>query len=299
MLLLTSHRFFWVIWFGATCEWVLATEKVGHMHEFNDGKPSQMPVFFGEYRKDPRHKAIYHDVTNIVISYLTDRDEVARYLPKPFELPEEPIITVTSSQCREVEFLAGRGYNLLSVAVSAMYDKEPEMLRAPFIFVMWENLTDPIIAGREQLGVPKLFADIPDHQYFDGAWHSELSRYGSKIVELHACDLEEVSVDELRKMNEAGKNADSFGWQYFHAIGELGPAVSNPTLFPKETTTSRAWNATGSIKWSQTTWEQNPIQSHISNAIGDWPILEIRSTRVTKGTSNLSVAGRPPRVLAK
>ena len=269
------------------------------MYEFNDGKPSQMPVFFGEYRKDPRHKAYYRDVTNIVVSYLTDRNKVQKYLPPPFELTEEPIITVTSSQCREVDFLAGRGYNLVSVAVSAVYERERETIRAPFIFIMWENLTDPIIAGREQLGVPKLFADIPDHRYFDGAWHTELSRFGSRILDLSVNNLVEMSAEEIETMNEAGKNADSFGWQYFPAIGELGAAVSNPTLFPKETTTNRAWKATGAIQWNFTTWEQNPIQSHISNAIADLPVLEMRTAIVSKGTSNLNVEGRPPRILKK
>lgn len=269
------------------------------MYEFNEGKPSQMPVFFGEYRKDPRHKAYYRDVTNIVISYLTDREKVQQYLPPPFELPPEPIITVTASQCREVEFLAGRGYNLISVAVSAVYDRDGETIRAPFIFVMWENLTDPILAGREHLGVPKLFAEIADHQYFDGTWSTGVNRYGSKVMDLSVSNLVEMSPEEIGAMNEAGKNADSFGWQYFPKIGELGAAVSNPTLFPKETTTSTAWKAEGRIQWHATTWEQNPIQSHICNALGVLPVLEIRRAIVSKGTSNLAVQGRPPRVLKK
>jgi len=37
-----------------------------------------------------------------------------------------------------------------------------------FLAVMWENLADPIITGRGEIGQPKLFADIPEALLIDG-----------------------------------------------------------------------------------------------------------------------------------
>jgi hypothetical protein len=54
---------------------------------------------------------------------------------------------------------------------------------------------------------------------------------------------------------------------------------------------------TGTIEWAHLTWEQNPTQHHIVNALRDLPILEYRPAVITKGSTDLSVAGRPVREL--
>ena len=45
------------------------------------------------------------------------------------------------------------------------------------------------------------------------------------------------------------------------------------------------------------TWEQNPTQYHIVNALADLPVLAYLPAMVTTGSTNLFVPDRMPRVL--
>jgi len=55
-----------------------------------------------------------------------------------------------------VDFLAGRGYRIATVMVSARFDGEKDHEDGNYIMVMFEDDTLPIIGGREQLDVPKI-----------------------------------------------------------------------------------------------------------------------------------------------
>lgn len=266
------------------------------MVEFDTGMSFMMPGHFGA-PLDPRITGWYHDVTGMVVAYLTDREKVQQYLPAPLELAEEPIITVASVMNRDIDWLAGRGYNLVAVNVSAVYRGEDPPIHAPYCLVMWENMTDPILTGREFLGVPKVYADIPDHQQISGVWHTRASHFGNKIMDMSIEGLSELPAESIEEMNKAAKGSALFGWKYFPATGQPGASVSHPTLFPSEGVTKQAWVGQGKIQWQHLTWEQNPTQFHIVNAIADLPILEMRLALISKGSSNLFVADRLPRAL--
>ena len=48
---------------------------------------------------------------------------------------------------------------------------------------------------------------------------------------------------------------------------------------------------------STSTWEQNPTQYHIVNALADLPVLEYLPAVMTKGSTNMAVEGKPVREL--
>ncbi len=73
---------------------------------FDPNEEYLMPVFFGPIpRKVIGRK--YNDVTSIIVSYLTDREQLAKYIPAPFEVGELPIITVSYACNKGVEWPAG------------------------------------------------------------------------------------------------------------------------------------------------------------------------------------------------
>ena len=162
---------------------------------------------------------------------------------------------------------------------------------------MWENMTDPILAGRELLGVLKIYADIPDHQQIGGVLYTRASHFGNKIMDMYIEWLLELPAENVEEMNRAGKESAMFGWKYFPATGQPGASVSHPTLFPSESVAKQAWIGRGKIQWHHLTWEQNPTQFHIVNAIADLPILEIRLALISKGSTNLALPDRLPRSL--
>jgi len=43
---------------------------------------------------------------------------------------------------------------------------------------------DPLIAGRETLGIPKLYADIEDHSIIEGEWRTSASNRGEEFMDM-------------------------------------------------------------------------------------------------------------------
>jgi 3-hydroxyacyl-CoA dehydrogenase len=259
-----------------------------------------MPAHFGPLPQNEKSSGWYRDVTMMVVPYLTDREKLAAHLPEPFTVGEQPIVTVAYACSKDVDWLAGRGYNLIAVTASAIFNGENEQLEGQFSLVWWENLADAILSGREMTGIPKIFADIPDHSVIDGQWHSSVSHFGNKILDMSIKNLRSPTAEELVVAESARLGKDHpMAWRYFPAVGGSGPALSEATTFPSESVYTSALVGEGKIDWKQLSWEQNPTQCHIVNALKDLPILEYLPAMVTTGSTNLFVPDRLPRVLDK
>jgi hypothetical protein len=172
--------------------------------------PYLMPPHFGSptFPNDP--VAHYGHTTALTISFLTTYDAVAGLLPtwvshgKRYGYRPLPVagalagLEVTFSMNRDVDFLGGvsstgrkNGYNIVQIGVSAEFIGEREWkyngqsycgARGGYALVLWENDTDPIMLGREILGVPKLFAEIDGdvdtfYEDVDASGYGVLSAY--------------------------------------------------------------------------------------------------------------------------
>lgn len=63
---------------------------------------------------------------------------------------------------KDLDWLGGGGYELLGFNIHDVQYKQTngQTAQGTYCPVMFENLTDPILSGREELGFPKLFSDI-------------------------------------------------------------------------------------------------------------------------------------------
>ncbi|ACL01962.1 Acetoacetate decarboxylase [Desulfatibacillum aliphaticivorans] len=267
------------------------------MFKFDPYQQYMMPAHFGpRNRKAP--SGWYHNVTSMVVSYRTDREKLSAYLPEPFEVAEDPIITIVYSCNKEVDWLAGHGYNLIGVNASVVFNGAVDRLEGFYTLVMWENLADPILTGREVQGIPKIYADIPDHSVIGGVFRAKASHFSSPIMEMSITDLYYPSLAELKERQDFMEGRDNWmGWKYIANPDGFGSMVSEPTLFPAETKYKALQMGTGSINWESLTWEQNPTQYHIVNALAELPIVEYLPAIVTQGSTNLAVEGVPVRAL--
>jgi 3-hydroxyacyl-CoA dehydrogenase len=270
------------------------------MFKFSPHERYMMPAHFGPMPQGEKSSGWYHDVTMMVVPYLTDRDKLAGMLPHPFEVAEQPVVTVVYACSKDVDWLAGRGYNLIAVTASAVFKGENEQLEGQYSLVWWENLADAILSGRELTGIPKIFADIPDHSVTDGLWQTNVSHFGSDILNMSINHLRAPTSEEMAAAQEAQEGKDHpMGWRYLPRVGGFGAAISQPTTFPSESVYTGAWIGEGTIDWNHLTWEENPTQCHIVNALADLPILGYLPAMVTTGSTNLFLPERMPRVLDK
>jgi acetoacetate decarboxylase len=270
------------------------------MFQFDPDASYTMPAHFGARRFEPGASGWYHDVTAMTIRYLTDRERLATHLPEPFSVADEPVVTVFYARNRDVDWLAGHGYNMIGVTAAAIYDGPTERLTGSFTLVIWENLPDPILSGRELQGIPKIYAEIPDHSVdADGVWHAGAAHFGHQIVDLSIGGLRPPTDQEIDAAEgDQAANDNPMGWRYFPCVSGIGTAVSEPTTFPSENVFTSAQIGTGAIEWQRLTWEQNPTQYRIANALADLPIVEYLPAIITTGSTNLFIPTRIPRTLA-
>ena len=258
-----------------------------------------MPAHFGPRYIGEKTSGWYRDVTVMAVTYLTDPERLKRYLPAPFELAEEALVTVYYACNKQVDWLAGHGYNMLGVNAAVSYQGEKEQLQGSYALVIWENLTDPILSGREIQGIPKVYADIPEHAISPAGWSGHASHFGHKFIDLSIGDLTEVPLVEAQAQQQQQKDKDHpMAWRYMPALGGFGePVVNELATYPSENIYTKVMLGQGHIEWHESSWEKNPTQNHIINALAELPVLEYRQSTVTMGSTNLVLPERWTRTL--
>ena len=239
----------------------------------------------------PLKAGIFEDVWTLSTSYETDKDALAALLPVPFEPADEPVVTVHYSQCLKVKFLGGGGYNLIGVDLATFFNGRQDQLAGNYSLVMWENLMNPVIRGRELLGVPKLFADVPDPSRKGDDWRVSASESDRVLLEMEILRARPRSEAAVNKLNADQANSAMMGWKYIPNIDGVGAALSQPTLIGRQTHFSRVWKGEGRIGYdNDLTWETNPASVDIVAALQTLVVKEYLAGSVTQGSMTITRA---------
>ncbi|KAK3114897.1 hypothetical protein LTR53_006318 [Teratosphaeriaceae sp. CCFEE 6253] len=104
--------------------------------------------------------------------------------------------TLTLQTLDRLAWLGGHGYDLVGFYVHGVCYRQADgtVVQGRYCPLMIENLADPIITGREELGVPKVFSDI-DVVCSDGGVRATLSWWGARWLELAWSQLSDSSDD--------------------------------------------------------------------------------------------------------
>jgi len=257
--------------------------------KYEEGKPYVMPGHFGAANQGWNGEvAHYDDNIATTISYVTDRDAVAALLPPGFTPTDPAVVSVTHVMCRGVDFMAGRGYNLVSVNVSARYEGKQDKEQGDFALVLWENDFFPIMLGREVLGAPKLYGEIPDTWSRDGRRGFSVSEYGTLLLEGEVWDLHAPSEAEMKALSER-PGGIWMGWKFIPSPDLRGADVSYPTALPSRGETKEILLGKGKIEFRDVMWEESPLSSRVIKALKKLPIVEYRGATVTRGWNELLI----------
>lgn len=272
--------------------------------EFKAGVRYRMPVVFGPApgpRQKPDGTPWKPEETGtmnaqwMTVRYRTDRAKLESILPPGFTLRGEPIVAVSLSFFRNLYWLAGRGYGIVNVDLPVVYTGKHETISGSFVPVMWEGIPDAILTGREELGFPKLFADIPelriDRQ--TGTAGGEASWFGHKFFELELNGLTETTGDNklpgsgganmwykyMPRTSVGGKEGKDIAYVTTSqpapgAVGDESPIKFSNANFKK-------WiGKGGGVTWNRATFEQLPTSFHVVNGMADLDILEYVSAEM-------------------
>lgn len=252
------------------------------MFNFEDGKSYRMPAHFGGSAFDPDARVWYNDMVTLAYSYTTDGDQLCDYIPEGFELTK-PELSVSYQQCRQVEWMAGSYYNLVTISAPVRFNGRKDRVEGSFALVVWENKTTPILTGN-MMGVPKIYADIEDLHIFRNIYRTRLSYECSTFLQLEMTRQEQLSDAQVKSLQG---EVNSLGWRYVPKVGAPGADLSQPILFPMYSEPDAAWTGTGTVQWTELSWDQSPMQWHITRALARLPILEMQPVLMTQGRSCL------------
>jgi len=218
----------------------------------------------------------------LTISYETDRAQLENYIPEEFEL-RAPEVQVAFQRLTEVDYLAGGKYNLIAVQAPVRFHGKMDQLDGAYQLVIWENKTYPILTGREQTGIPKIYADIEDLHIMKPYYRTTASYEGNAFLTMDFEATGPITGQELDRLKSQSASSDMLGWRYIPKVGAPGAELSQFVLFPMSVEVETAQQGTGSLNWMEQTNAQNISQYQIINSLASLPIVQITQAVLTKG----------------
>lgn len=263
------------------------------MFRFDENKTYRMPVHFGGSDAPGPDMAVYnYDTVGMNFVCTTDQDILSNYIPEGFELLR-PEIIFGFGQLRDIDWLAGGRYNVVTADVPVRFKGKRDMIEGIYNLVTWENNATPIIGGREENGVPKIFADIQDLHarpapYFNAPdYFTNASYDGNTFVRMAMYDPKPVEGADLAALRESKGAYNLLTWRYIPKVSGTGAELSQPILYPQGMEIKSAWTGRGEVEWIKLRPEYNPNQHHIISALADLPILHMDPALLTRSVGVL------------
>ena len=270
-------------------------------YHFQANRMYRMPTHFGP-RTGPRQGPDGRKfdninsprTTRISLSFLSDPMQLQALLPPGFALDGEPVVTISASYMTEIEWLAGRGYNTLGISFPARFQGQEDDVSGSFLTALWENLADPIITGREELGFAKIYCELPPPTVLNGNYRLTASWLGFQFLEMRVSGLRQQSDAEIRALMQNQTSGGILHYKYMPRTGEWGTAdIAYATLTPAAAPnqTIQEWRlGTGEARWQPARWEDMPTQYNIVNRLAELEMREVRGASLvrTAGGKDLS-----------
>ncbi|XP_014550898.1 hypothetical protein COCVIDRAFT_114280 [Bipolaris victoriae FI3] len=210
--------------------------------------------------------------------------------------------TFAVTQLGNLEWLGGRGYSHFGLYVHGIeYTKEDgDTVVGTYLPVLFENLADPILSGREELGFPKVFADLAvsrtdDKCVLEASWMS------SKFCSMKLSGLQPAGTanGEAPAVQPAPPRDDGLLFhKYIPATASAGskqrgqadveytaflPGDEDSKVVEKkieQTLTA----STAEIAFDALDWKALPTLHHIVERLQEIPVYGIVEAKIVQGT---------------
>ena len=207
--------------------------------------------------------------TSVQATFKADPDQLEALLPPGFQLRTPHSITFSFGYGKEMEWLAGRGYNVFGVSIPATYCGEQETVQGDLQLVVWENMADPIITGREDLGFAKLYCELPEPNWLDDQVTCRASWDGCEFAKLTLTGLKTVALEALP---EGHASEGSLHYKYFPKTSTPGEAdvtyvTLSPDHWPNVTVDQTQMAEAAECHFRTSTWEELPTLVNIVNTL--------------------------------
>jgi acetoacetate decarboxylase len=240
------------------------------------------------YEKESLPGIPYPKTETIAMQFQTEGEAARRLVPNSYDVDPAPVVTVMFGYHKGLDFLAGGGYSIATFQVAAKFDGAQDHVEGDYILVMFENDTRPILGGRELLGVPKLFADIPPVKIMpNGNLRCEASLWGHLLfgIELPPMKKQNPLVKTIasRRIN----NRPWLAYKYFPAL-DGPPDADYPTTTRNDVKIgSLLMGNAGSLYFGSATSDDISHIANVVDVLKSLPVVKIEQVLHLKGSAVL------------
>lgn len=194
----------------------------------------------------------------------------------------------------KMSWLGSGGYRHLGLYIHGVQyvKKNGQVIKGTYLPVLFESLTDPIVSGREELGMPKLYCSLDIYKR-SLSYRIQAGWQGATFATIALDGL--ASDDPATEHGTIGGEADDgiLAYKYIPRVGERGksdaeygtfvPHAEESRLIPSAVhTVARA--RTASVTFDPMDWDALPTLHHIVSRLAELPIHEVVSAKVVSGT---------------
>jgi acetoacetate decarboxylase len=244
--------------------------------KLDPGKIYAMPLIMGAlHEREARPGRVYGEAESLSVTFRTDADAARALVPECFSIPDDPTMTVAFSDYNRVDFMAGDGYRVGYVGVSARFVGR-ETVDGLCILVMWENRTLPIVTGREMIGIPKIYADISSIRAIgDDRLRATASTWGHEVARLEVVGAKEQNT-LVRSAAQKRVNASPWlGYKYIPSF-DGPPDASYPMVVWNEVKIDHLWvGKGGSIEFGTAGEDDLDVPARITQALRSLPVGDL------------------------
>ena len=256
---------------------------------FKDGFTYRMPVHFRGWPFDNGNRPVFSDVLMIQAEQQTGMEALAQYVPPEFEILR-PSILWAYSNCRGVDFLSNSEYRILQACAPVKFIGGDEEITGVYPLVIFENDAAPVLGGREEDGMPKVWCDISCERRYENHWFACASLNCETMVKVDFHETGAASDAQLK----AAQNCplvNNFGYRFIPHADKGGAAASGPILYPQEFHPTGMWSGEGSFKViPPDAWYKNPAMFQILAGLAALPDCGFTCCMRARGSIRLCVA---------
>jgi hypothetical protein len=297
-------------------EWDHSTQKLRDFLVEGKDPWKRMPLSFGPMpgpRQDAlgvKHEGKDSTFMTASIKFRTSKTLLQNLLPTAsfrFSSPATNVYaTFGVTTLGNMAWLGGKGYSHFGLYIHGVDYTSPsgEVVRGTYLPILFENLADPILSGREELGMPKLWCELDVQRKEEtSALDMGAGWLGEQFCALAISNLEEVT--ETTSTNTADASDEGLMWYKYiprsglstsgkkrEADAEYAMFLPNADEGKVERKLAKTWKGTGNISFDKLDGKRLPTLYHIVERLADIPVYEVMEAKVVmgNGVSDVSTA---------
>ncbi|KAH1487235.1 hypothetical protein KXV92_001037 [Aspergillus fumigatus] len=267
----------------------------------------RQPIVFGPmpgprqdfYGRDRAAKSLRSTFKTASIRFRTSRTLLQNLLPNESYSFSSPgtiaYASFSQTTLNGMDWLGGGGYRHLGLYIEGVQYKKAngEVVKGTYMPILFESLADPIVSGREELGMPKLYTVIDVHER-RGSYHIQTGWEGAVWGHFHLESLQDVDPGNDPGVIGGEPSDGILVHRYIPKVGRdykgqaeaeypvFVPHAAESKMVPSRVIRVRK-TTEASFRIDALGWESLPTLQHVISRLAEIPVDQIVGAKLVEG----------------